>query len=91
LAAAVQTVTGEHVELAFVDQGYSGDPVALAAEHGIVLEVLKLPHAKHGFVLMPRRWVVERSFPWAARFCRRARDYERLPQTIKGLHFIAFA
>src|SRR5437879_5019822 len=59
--------------------------------HGIRLEVVKHTEAKHGFVLLPRRWVVERSFAWAARFRRLARDYERLPETLAGLHFIAFA
>ena len=39
---------------------------------------MKLPEAKRGFVLLPRRWVVERSFAWMARFRRLARDYERL-------------
>ena len=33
----------------------------------------------------------ERSFAWAARFRRLARDYERLPETLAGLHFVAFA
>lgn len=61
LAQAVQDVTGESVELAFVDQGYTGDKPAEAAQaHGIQLEVVKLPRAKRGFVLLPRRWVVER-------------------------------
>lgn len=55
------------------------------------LEVLKLPEAKRGFVLLPRRWVVERSFAWAARSRRLVRDYERLPETLAGLHFLAFA
>lgn len=92
LAAQVQAVTGESVELAFVDQGYTGDRAAEAASaHGIRLEVVKLPEAKRGFVLLPRRWVVERSFAWAARFRRLARDYERLPQTLAGLHYLAFA
>ncbi len=91
LAAAVQEVTGEHVELAFVDQGYTGEDVAAAAQaHGIQLEVVKLPEAKRGFVLLPRRWVGERSFAWAARFRRLAKDYERLPETLIGLHFVAF-
>ncbi|HEU5199820.1 MAG TPA: transposase, partial [Ktedonobacterales bacterium] len=80
------------VEVAFVDQGSTGDqPLEAAAEHGIRLEVVKLPEAKRGFVLLPRRWVVERSFAWTARFRRLARDYERLPQTLAGLHFLAFA
>jgi transposase len=92
LARKVQEVTGESVELAYVDQGYTGDEAAEAAEsHGIRLEVVKHPEAKRGFVLLPRRWVVERSFAWAARFRRLARDYERLPETLAGLHFIAFA
>jgi transposase len=92
LAEAVQDVTGQSVELAYVDQGYTGEqPEADAAAAGIRLEVVKLPAAKHGFVLLPRRWVVERSFAWVARFRRLARDYERLPATVVGLHFLAFA
>jgi len=92
LAAAVQEATGDAVEVAFVDQAYTGEEVATeAAAHGIRLEVVKLPEAKKGFVLLPRRWVVERSFAWVARFRRLARDYERLPETFAGLHFLAFA
>jgi transposase len=92
LARQVQDVTGETVELAFVDQGYTGEQAqADAAQHGIQLEVVKLPDAKRGFVLLPRRWVVERSFGWLSRFRRLARDYERLPDTLAGLHFLAFA
>jgi transposase len=92
LARAVQEVTGQTVELAYVDQGYTGEePAAAAAAHGIRLDVVKSPEAKRGFVLLPRRWVVERSFAWAARFRRLARDYERLPETLAGLHFLAFA
>jgi transposase len=92
LAAAVQEATGESVQLAYVDQGYTGEePVAAAQPHGIRLEVVKLPEAKRGFVLLPKRWVVERGFAWAARFRRLARDYERLPSVLAGLHFLAFA
>jgi transposase len=92
LAEQMQEVTGESVEVAFVDQGYTGpQPAADAEQHGIRLEVVKLPTAKRGFVLLPRRWVVERSFGWMARFRRLARDYERLAATLAGLHFIAFA
>jgi transposase len=92
LAEAVQAATGEAVEVAFVDQGYTGQQAAGDAQaHGIRLEVVKLEEAKRGFVLLPRRWVVERSFAWAARFRRLARDYERLPETVAGLHFLAFA
>ena len=87
-----QEVTGETVELAFVDQGYTGEqPAAEATQRGMRLEVVKLPEARKGFVLLPRRWVVERSFAWATRFRRLARDYERLPETLAGLHYLAFA
>lgn len=92
LAKQVQAATGDSVAVAFVDQGYTGEqPAADAAEHGIRLEVVSLPIAKRGFVLLPRRWVVERSFAWMARFRRLARDYERLAETLAGLHFLAFA
>ncbi len=92
LAKQVQAVTGESVELMFVDQNYTGDaPAVDAAQQGIQLQVVKLPEAKKGFVLLPRRWVVERSFAWLTRFRRLARDYERLPETLAGLHFLAFA
>jgi len=92
LAEKVQQATGETVELAFVDMGYTGEKAeAEAKAHGIELEVVKMPEARKGFVLLPRRWVVERTFGWAARFRRLARDYERLPETLAGLHFLAFA
>jgi transposase len=92
LAEAIQEVTGENIELAYVDQGYTGErPAEEAAEHGIQLEVVKHQEAKRGFVLLPRRWVVERDFAWASRFRRLVKDYERLPETVAGLHFVAFA
>jgi transposase len=92
LAKDVQEATGESVELAFVDQGYTGERAAeAAAKRKIELSVVKLPEAKRGFVLLPRRWVVERSFAWLARFRRLARDYERLASTLKGMHLAAFA
>lgn len=92
LARDVQKQTGKSVELAYVDQGYTGDrPAGAAQKQKIELEVVKLPEAKRGFVLLPRRWVVERSFAWLARFRRLAKDYERLASTLKGMHLAAFA
>ncbi|MCX6849191.1 MAG: transposase, partial [Verrucomicrobia bacterium] len=86
LAEHVQQATGENVELAYVDQGYTGEePARQAQAHGIRLEVVKLSEAKKGFVLLPKRWVVERSFGWAARFKRLSRDYERLASTLTGM------
>jgi len=90
LAAAVQDATGDTVTLAYVDQGYTGDePRQAAADHGMDLAVIKLPGAKRGFVLWPRRWVVERDFGWMSRFRRLARDQERLAEVLKGFHRIA--
>ena len=81
---------GHTVEVAFVDDGYTGPKLATATwKHGIELIVITLPEAKRGFVLLPRRWVVERSFGWAARFRRLARDDERLLETVAGLHLVA--
>lgn len=92
LAAAIQEATGESVTLAYVDQGYTGEKSAEAArQQGITLEVVKLPEAKRGFVLLPRRWVVERSFAWATRCRRLVKDYERYASTLAGLHIVAFA
>ena len=82
LAAEVQAATGENVQLAYVDQGYTGPMAAqAAAAHGLKLEVIKLSLARRGFVLLPRRWLVERSFGWAARFA----------SCLAGLHGLAFA
>ena len=80
------------MEVAFVDEGYTGEqaePATKAA--GIDLIVVKLPEAKKGFVLLPRHWVVERSSAWTTRFRRLARDFERTPETLRPLHFLAFA
>lgn len=92
LARTVQAVTGDTIEFAYVDQVYTGQRAAdAAARHGIELEVVKLPETKRGFVLLPRRWVVGRSFAWATRFRRLVKDYERYAETLAGLHVVAFA
>ena len=92
LAKEVQKQTGKSVELAYVDQGYTGEkPAEAARKQKIELAVVKLPEAKRGFVLLPRRWVAERSFAWLTRFRRLAKDYERLASTLKGMHLAAFA
>ena len=91
MSAAVQAETDGSVEKGFVDQGYTGEGAADAARaHGIALEVVKAPEAKRGFVLLPRRWVVERSFAWATRGRRLVKDYERYSSTLAGLHMVAF-
>ena len=90
-AEAVQDAAGGSAGLAYVDKGYTGEKAAEAAEqHGIALEVVKLPAAKRGFVLVPRRWVVERSFAWATRCRRLVKDHERYAETLAGVHLVAF-
>ena len=91
LARKTQEATGQSVQLAFVDQGYTGEqPAKDALDQGITLDVVKLSEAKRGFVLLPRRWVVERSFAWKTRCRRLVRDYERLTSVLQGLHYVAF-
>ena len=90
LCEEVQEATGQRVRVAFADQGYTGDqPAADAGTHGIELVVVKPAEAKKGFVLLPKRWVVERTFGWLGRFRRLARDYERLAETLAGWHWVA--
>jgi transposase len=89
LAEQVQAVTGAAVDVASADQGYTGDQATEAAAHGMQLAVVKWPEAKRGFVLLPRRWVAARSFPWAVRFRRLARDDGRWPATRAGVHLLA--
>ena len=92
LADAVHAATGESVEPAYVSQGYTGpDPEAAAAERGIAPDVVRLPEAIRGSVLLPGRRAVERSSAWASRFRRLARAQGRLPETVAGLRFAAFA
>jgi transposase len=92
LADAAQNAAGEMVDLIYVDQGYTGDkPPEAARQHGIELCVVKLAEAKKGFVLLPKRWVVERSFAWMTRCRRLVKDYERYASTLAGFHVVAFA
>nr|WP_052360771.1 transposase [Geminisphaera colitermitum] len=77
MAADVQEVTGQKVEVSYVDQGYTGENAEQSAQaHNIKLHVVKPPQTKRGVVLLPRRWVLERSFGLAARFRSLARDYK---------------
>ena len=71
MCEAVQEAASQTVQMAWADQGYTGkDAIDDAKAAGIELQVVKLPEAKKCFVLLPRRWVVERSFGWLACFRR---------------------
>jgi transposase len=92
LCRQVQEITGQTVTVGFVDQGYTGEAAEYAAAvHDIDLQVIKKPEGQTGFVLLPKRWVVERSFAWLSRFRRLGRDYERLSVSLQQLHFVVFA
>jgi transposase len=89
LAADIQDATGDSVGLAYADQGYTGEAAAdAAAAEGITLHVVKLPEAKCGVVLLPRCWVVKRSFGWVIRRGL-VKDYERYAAILAGLHATA--
>lgn len=85
LCQRVQGATDGTVTLAWADQGYTGERAnGDAAQNGIKLQVVKLAETKKGFVLMPRRWAVERSFTWLDRLRRLSRDLERMFQGSPG-------
>jgi transposase len=70
----------------FADGGYQGQLLAIAKRAwGIVIEVVKKPADQIGFAVLPRRWVVERTFSWLLRWRRLVRDYERLPETHEAM------
>lgn len=90
LCRQVQEATDHHVKVAFADQGYTGAEAAQQAQtQAIDLVVVQLAQAKKGFVLLPRRWVVERTFAWLGRFRRLARDYERTSKNLAAYHWLA--
>lgn len=72
----------EHPEIVLVwaDNGYGGEEFSSWAQEtlGITIKVVPRPKDAKGFVLLPKRWVVERSNSWTMRAQRNARDYERL-------------
>jgi len=64
----------------WVDGGYSGGPVTLGATLGLTVQVVNKLAGQIGFKVLPRRWVVERTFSWISRCRRTVRDYERRPE-----------
>lgn len=75
-----QEPTLEHI---WADQGYRGQPLQdVAHRYDLELEVVK--RTEPGFAVLPKRWVVERTFAWLGRHRRLSKDYERLPQVSEG-------
>ena len=77
--------------LIWADGGYSGNPLAewVLKLAGWLLEVVKRPEGSQGFVVLPRRWVVERTFAWLGRYRRLSKDYEQLPETSEAMIYAA--
>lgn len=69
------------VRLVWADGGYAGKLVSWAKTTlKLTLEIVRRPDDLHTFQVLPRRWVVERTFAWISKFRRTVRDYERLPE-----------
>jgi len=81
----------ERLELIWADGGYDGQPTRdwLFDLAGWLFEVIKRPDDAKGFVVLPRRWVVERTFAWLGRYRRLSKDYEQLPETSEAMIYAA--
>lgn len=66
------------ITLVWADSAYSGELVGWAGHClGLTLQIVSRPHSQVGFVVLPRRWVVERTLSWMMRARRNCRDHER--------------
>ena len=76
----------KRLQLIWADGGYAGQLVEWAKRYcGWALEIVKRTDDMAGFHVLPRRWVVERTFGWLNRWQRLSKDYEVLPQTSQAL------
>ena len=80
----------QRLELIWADGGYRGTLVTWVKKaFGWKLEIVEKPKDQIGFQVLPKRWVVERTFAWLVRQRRLARDYERLPETSEAFIYVA--
>ncbi len=78
------------MRLVWADAGYAGKLVEWVwALTGWALEIVKRPRDSHRFQVLPRRWVVERTFAWLSRCRRMSKDYEALSDTTEAWTHIA--
>ena len=79
------------LELVWADAGYNAHQVkdAVARSPGLRIEIVKRTDDIKGFVVLPRRWVVERTFSWFGRNRRLAKDYENLADTLAAFVTLA--
>jgi len=87
---AKQENTIKQLKLIWADGGYRGDLIVWVADtFDWKLDIVDKPRDRSGFQVLPKRWVVERTFAWLVRQRRLARDYERLPETSQAFIYIA--
>ena len=80
----------ERLKLILGDGGYTGDLVEWLKQHfKLILVIVKRPFESKGFVLLPRRWVVERTFAWLNKYRRLSKDYEYLTDSSEAMIHIA--
>lgn len=78
------------LEKIFADGSYRGDLIAWVQDNlHVVLEIVLKLEGQKGFQVLPKRWVVERTFAWLTRNRRLARDYERLTQSAEAFIYVA--
>ena len=81
------------LRLLWADQAYRGDLGAWLWElrpwRNVHLEIVKRPEGTKGFLLLPKRWIVERTFAWLARYRRLSKDYEYSTQTSEAIIRVA--
>jgi putative transposase len=75
--------------LLWVDGAYPGAVAFAAGYAGITLEGVARPEGAKGFVVVPRRWVVERTFGWLGRYRALSKDYEALPESSEAWIYLA--
>lgn len=87
---AQQADTIKRLKRIWADASYRGALIEWVAEHfGWNLEIVEKPKDQVGFQILPKRWIVERTFAWLVRQRRLARDYERLPETSESFIYAA--
>ena len=81
----------QRLKVIFADSAYGrgGLPEWVCQTFGWILQTVLRPLAAKGFVVLPKRWIVERTFAWLVRCRRHAKDYERLPENSEALIYIA--
>ena len=79
------------LKLIWADGAYTSIVEAVRQQFGWVLEIVKRSDDMKGFQVLPRRWVVERTFGWLGRYRRLARDYEHTTSSSESMVYIASA